>query len=201
MLSINGFIALMVKNSVIYYLLSVTNVNPEKKKDSNYRIPNRISISQRPEKINNLSEFGHLEGDTLGKPKRHPHTLVGIVERISRKVFFNKVYRLKYSISGFNKLLNPHRKIFKSLTLDNGRENIRHQELGIKTYFCHPYSSWEKGSIENSFKRLRRFIPKGTPIENYTTKQIKHFADIMNNTPRKCLNWKTPNEVFYLYST
>lgn len=170
-------------------------------KTNKIRIPNRVPISERPEKINNRSEFGHLEGDTLGKPKRCPHTLVGITERVSRKVFFGKVFRLKNSINGFNDLLSPYRKIFKSLTLDNGRENVRHQELQIQTYFCHPYSSYEKGSIENSFKRLRRFIPKGTPIENFTPKRISSFADTMNNTPRKCLNWKTPNEVFDQFIT
>jgi IS30 family transposase len=98
-----------------------------------------------------------------------------LLKKSAEKVFLKKVYRLKYSINGFNKLLNPHHKIFKSLTLDNGGEKVRHQKLDITTYFCHPYSAWEKGAIENSFKRLRRFIPKGKLIENYRPKQIKQL--------------------------
>ena len=93
-------------------------------------------------------------------------------------------------------LLNPHHDTFKSLTLDNGVENVRYEELNIDTYFCHPYSSWEKGAIENCFKRLRRFIPKKASLKDYSREDIIHFAKIMNDTPRKCLNWKTPKEVF-----
>ncbi len=68
--------------------------------------------------------------------------------------------------------------------------------VSIDTYFCHPYYSWEKGGMENLFGRLRRFIPKKSSLKNYTGEQIIGFAEIMNNTPRKCLNWKTPREVF-----
>ena len=91
---------------------------------------------------------------------------------------------------------NPYQNIAESLTLDNGIENVRYEELGIKTFFCHPYSSWEKATMENSFGRLRRFIPKGTSLRDYDDEDIKRFAELMNNTPRKCLNYRTPKEVF-----
>ena len=103
---------------------------------------------------------------------------------------------LKYSMDGFKMFLNPRHDIFKSLTLDNGVENVRYEELDVDTYFCHPYSSWEKGGMENDFKRLRRWIPKKASLLNYTDKQIYAIMEKMNNTPRKCLNWKTPREVF-----
>ena len=159
-------------------------------------IPNRTSINERPQVINGRTEFGHWEGDTLGRIKTDSEAVVGLTERMSRFILIDKVPRLKYTVNGFKMLLNPHRNTVKSLTLDNGVENVRYGELNIDTYFCHPYSSWEKGSIENLFKRLRRFIPKKSSLKDYTREQIIGFAEIMNNTPRKCLNWKTPREVF-----
>lgn len=159
-------------------------------------IPNRTSIEERPNIIDERTEFGHLEGDTLGRIRSDSEVVVGLVERISRFLLIDKVPMLKYTVDGFKMLLNPHHNIFKSLTLDNGVENVRYEELNLDTYFCHPYSSWEKGAIENCFKRLRRFIPKKASLKDYSREDIIGFAKIMNDTPRKCLNWKTPREVF-----
>lgn len=159
-------------------------------------IPNRISIDERPGIVDERNEFGHWEGDTLGRIKADTEAIIGLSERMSRFILVDKTPRLKYTIDGFKMLLNPHHDIFKSLTLDNGVENVRYEELNVDTYFCHPYSSWEKGGIENLFKRLRRFIPKKASLKDYSREDIVRFAEIMNNTPRKCLNWKTPREVF-----
>lgn len=166
------------------------------KKSRKELIPNRVSIDDRPEDINSRKQFGHFEADTLGKIKSDSQVLAGLVERISRKVLFVKVPRMKYAMDGFKACLNPYRDITGSVTFDNGVENVRHEELRVDTYFCHPYSSWEKGQIENSFGRLRRFIPKGTSLKNFSPQDIFRFQELMNNTPRKCLEWKTPNEVF-----
>lgn len=159
-------------------------------------IPNRTSIEDRPKEIALRVEFGHWEGDTLGKIRADSETVVGLTEMMSRYILIDKVPMLKYSMDGFKMLLDPHHNTFKSLTLDNGVENVRYEELNVDTYFCHPYSSWEKGGIENLFGRLRRFIPKKASLRDYTREQIIGFAEIMNNTPRKCLDWKTPKEVF-----
>ncbi len=159
-------------------------------------IKDRVFIDQRPEIIDSRGEFGHLEGDTLGAPKSSKQRIAATTERMSRKLFAVKVKRLKYSMDGFKKLLNPYQKVFRSWTLDNGVENVRYKETNLPTYFCHPYSSWEKGSLENSLGRLRRFIPKKQRMEDFSQKQINHFLRLMNNTPRKCLGWRTPNEVF-----
>lgn len=159
-------------------------------------IPNRVSIEERPSVVNERTEFGHLEGDALGRIKSDSEAVIGLVERMSRFLLIDKVPMLKYTVDGFKMLLNPHHDIFKSLTLDNGVENVRYEELNLDTYFCHPYSSWEKGAIENCFKRLRRFIPKKASLKDYSREDIIGFAKIMNNTPRKCLNWKTPREIF-----
>lgn len=167
------------------------------KKPKREIIPDKISIDERPLVVNERTRFGDFEGDTLGRPKGESETLVGVAERKTKYFLACKVSRLKYSMDGFKKLLNPHHSIIKSFTLDNGVENVRHQELNISTYFCHPYCSWEKPLIENTFGRLRRFIPKKASLKNYTEKEIFAIIDLMNNTPRKCLNYRTPKEVFF----
>ena len=159
-------------------------------------IPNRKSIEERPAVVGMNIQFGHFEGDTLGRIKTDNEAVVGARERISRKLFICKVPRLKYAMDGFKQMLNPYHNVVETMTLDNGVENPRYEELNIPTYFCHPYSSWEKGGIENDFMRLRRWIPKKTSLSNYTDKDIYDIMEKMNNTPRKCLNWKTPNEVW-----
>jgi len=159
-------------------------------------IKDRVFIDLRPQIINSRKEFGHCEGDTLGAPKSSKERIAATAERMSRKLFAVKVRRLKYSMDGFKKLLNPYQKVFRSWTLDNGVENVRYKETKLTTYFCHPYSSWEKGSLENSLGRLRRFIPKKARMEEFGQRQINYFLKLMNNTPRKCLGWQTPNEVF-----
>lgn len=166
----------------------------KKKQANNTHIPNRISIEDRPEVINQRKRLGDFEGDTLGRPKDSSHTLVAIVDRRSRFLMALKVNQMREAMEGFEALLantNAH-----SLTLDNGLENIRYESLSIPTYFCHAYSSWEKGTIENTFQRLRRFIPKKARLEDFSEEEIASIVNKMNNTPRKCLGFKTPAQVF-----
>lgn len=159
-------------------------------------IKNRVSIEKRPRIINERKRFGDFEADLLGAVKTDQERLPALVERLSRKLFAVKVRRTKYAVDGFNFLLKPYRDILKSITFDNGPENARHLELNTKTYFCHPFSSWEKGQIENTLGRLRRFIKKRSSLTQYSDDDIARFVERMNNTPRKCLGFKTPNEVF-----
>lgn len=159
-------------------------------------IKNRVSIEQRPKVINERKRLGDFEADLLGAVKTDQERLPALVERLSRKLFAVKVQRAKYAVDGFNFLLKPYRDILKSITFDNGPENARHLELNTKTYFCHPFSSWEKGLIENTLGRLRRFIKKRSSLKLYSDDDIARFVERMNNTPRKCLGFKTPNEVF-----
>ena len=83
--------------------------------------------------------------------------------------------------------------------MDNGTENADHQEMtariGIKCYFAHPYASWERGTNENSNGLIRWYLPKGTDSNTITEKQIAKIESLLNNRPRKCLGFKTPNEV------
>jgi len=157
-------------------------------------IPNRVSIEERPRIISVRRRCGDFEADTLGVPKTSKGTVAGMVDRKSRYFLGKKVARLRYAMNGFKELSDP--LSVHSCTFDNGVENARHEELGVPTYFCHPYSSWEKGSIENTFQRLRRFIPKKARIDDYAQARISAICEMMNNTPRKCLKYKTPTEIF-----
>lgn len=157
-------------------------------------IKNRVFIDRRPKVISFRKRFGDFEGDTLGVPKYTAKTLVGAIERKSRYILARKISRLKNTMEGFKKMFQSLPAL--SLTLDNGVENARFAELKIPTYFCHPYSSWEKGSIENAFGLIREFIPKKSSLENYSQSDINAILEIINGRPRKCLGWRTPAEVF-----
>jgi IS30 family transposase len=161
-----------------------------------FRIKNRVSIERRPKVVNERRRFGDFEGDVLGSSRTNQERLPALVERVSRKLFAVKVPRLKYAVDGFKNMLKPYRDILKSVTFDNGPENARHLELGCPTYFCHPYSAWEKGQIENTLGRLRRFVKKKSSLSLYSDQDISAFVERMNETPRKCLGFRTPNEIF-----
>ena len=170
------------------------------KKAKHEIIKDRVFIGDRPKHINQKKRFGHYEGDTMGRPKKaSPETLVVVRERLSRKIFVKKVSRLKESMQGFGELL---KKIpAYSITLDNGVENTRYKDLKIPTYFCDPYSSWQKGTVENAIGLLRRFIPKKSDLIHFSKQQIQSFADTLNNTPLKVLGFRTPNQVFDYYNS
>jgi IS30 family transposase len=87
----------------------------------------------------------------------------------------------------------------KSITYDNGKENVKHQDvnqaLGMLSYFCNAYRSWEKGSVEQVIGLIRRYLPKKTDLAKVTESQIKDIENKLNSRPRKCLNFATPYDV------
>lgn len=164
-------------------------------------IPDRVSIRERPEAVNTRQEFGHWEGDTVeGKGRRDG--LRTEVERLSRFLLARKVPKIASAEAVeaqqalFRPLPPPARR---STTLDNGREHHRHTalwELGMRTYFCDPYSSWQRGTNEYHNGLLRRYFPKGTDLSTVTDEELQDIVNELNDRPRKCLHWKTPREVF-----
>ena len=135
----------------------------------------------------------------MGRPQQASReTLVVIRERLSRKIFAHKVPEIKEAMEGFYILLS--KLPVRSLTLDNGIENVGYRTLKIPTYFCHPYSSWEKGTVEEGIRRIRHFIPKKADLSPYSQKNINAILSTINNRPMKCLNFHTPNEIFYSLS-
>ena len=135
----------------------------------------------------------------MGKPRRSKETLVVLRERKSRRILGTKVRQLKYAVDGFKELLKDIPKT--SLTFDNGPENARYEELEVPTYFCHPYSSFEKGSVENGIGRIRQFIPKKADLADYSEEHIQSIIELINNMPMKCLSYRTPKEVFEEHMT
>ena len=83
----------------------------------------------------------------------------------------------------------------KSITRDNGQENRKHKYTSISSFFCDPYSAWQKPHVENIIKTLRKFFKKGSDLDNYSESEIEFAAFLMNNKPRKCLGYKTPFEL------
>lgn len=165
-------------------------------------IPDRTSIHERPEKINQKLEFGHFEGDSV-EGLGHKDGVHTEVERVSRKYFvrlvgsINSEEALKAQLEIFGNLPESARK---STTLDNGRENHKHhflkEHLGMDTYFADPYSSWQRGSNEYHNSLFRRYFPKKTNFKFVTQEEIDDCVLEINSRPRKCLGYYTPNEVF-----
>jgi IS30 family transposase len=181
------------------YLYSKRYIKRKRKhqKTKKSLIPNRIGIEQRPKIVALNREYGHYEGDTIvsGKKTRSKAALVVIYERKAKYVDMRKISNLKPENN--NKAVLEMQQSLKilSYTLDNGIENIKHEELGVLTFFCDPYSAWQKGGVENVNHLIRRFIPKGLDINQYSDTYIQTIVQRLNNTPRKSLNYQTPLEV------
>lgn len=168
------------------------------------KIPQRVSIHERPASVNNRTEFGHWEGDSLEgnrSTKAGTHTEV---ERMSRRVAGTKVnaitseeaYEAQCRI--FQKEPAP---AVKSTTLDNGRETHRHyllrERFGMMTYHADPYSSWQRGTNEHGNWHLRYYFPKGTDFTKVTEAELQAVIEEINNRPRKIHHFLSANEVYY----
>jgi IS30 family transposase len=165
------------------------------------KIPNAISIDNRAKYISCRRQLGHWESDLVEGPRSSKHVLSVTVERATRYTMLSRLVDKK-STTKNKHLVSRMKKIpaqmVRTLTLDNGAENTNHiylsQQLNINVYFCHPYHSWEKGTVENTNGRIRRYIPKGTDIKEIPDEKINQLEYILNNTPRKCLGYLTPYE-------
>jgi transposase, IS30 family len=166
------------------------------------RIKDRISIEERPEKVNNREEFGHFEMD-LVVGKNNQGAVLTMTERVSKFFMCRYLPNGKKAIEvakTVNDMLLPYKNHVHSITTDNGLEFASHQliakKLNATIYFTHPYSSWEKGQIENMNKLLRQYIPKNEIINQHNTQNINEIQIKLNNRPRKNLGFEKPIEVF-----
>lgn len=164
-------------------------------------IPDRVSISQRSEAVNNRTVFGHWEGDTV-ESKGHKDGIHTEVERMSRKILSAKVKAITsqetiaIQKNLFGMLPNLARE---STTLDNGRENHLHFELkkiDMATYFAHPYSSFERGTNEHGNWHIRYYFPKGTDFAKVSDEELQEVIEEINDRPRKILGYETASEAF-----
>jgi len=166
------------------------------------RIPNRVSIEQRPTIVEEKARVGDFEADTIiGKGRQG--AIVTIVERKSMYLKLSLPVRKKALIvaNEMIRLLGRYKKHVHTITTDNGLEFTKHQTIAKRLkcdyYFCHPYSSWERGLNENINGLIRQYIPKGSSFEHLTAKEIKRIENRLNHRPRKSLGWRTPYEVFH----
>lgn len=165
------------------------------KKTERVMIPARIGLDQRFLGATNRTRYGHWERDTIVSRKGCSGGVSVGLERKSRLVTADKVVGM--SATEHNAAVEKQKEACKtlSITYDNGLENRGHQELEIPTFFCEPYSSWQKGGVENANKMIRRYFPKGTNFREVGQKKIDHIVSIINGKPRKILGYRTALEV------
>ncbi len=166
------------------------------------QIPDQVSIEQRPAIVDKRSRYGDWELDTV-IGKNHQQALVTLVERKSRLTLIAKVIRktAENVSNAIISLLSTLKPWVHTLTADNGREFAQHahiaKQLKAQFYFAHPYASWERGLNENTNGLIRQYFPKKHDFTTITEHQVGQVMDKLNNRPRKCLGFKTPNEVFF----
>lgn len=163
-------------------------------------IPDTASINERPRVIEKRKRIGHWEGDLIVFGSLKGSNVTTLVERKSRfvKLAHNNSKYTKEVIGGIqNALSTIPSKHKKTITFDRGTEFAAYKNLELTTYFCNPHSPWQKGSNENFNGRLRRYLPKNYNPKNLSQDLLDKISYSMNNQPRKCLGFKTPQEVFY----
>jgi IS30 family transposase len=164
------------------------------------KIKDRIAIDERPEIVEKRIRIGDWEVDSvIGKLNKS--SLVTLVERVSRYTAILRVNSKEAMIVAKAIILRAQelQLPIHTMTGDNGTEFSEHkkiaEELGIDFYFTHPYSSWEKGTNENTNGLIRQYFPKGTDFNKITDEAIMTVENELNNRPRKCLNYKSPAEI------
>ena len=164
-------------------------------------IPNQVSIDLRPDVANDRERFGDWEAD-LVIGAGHQQALVTINERISRYSLIAHIpAKTAQNVSNaLISLLTPFSDVVFTLTTDNGKEFAQHEKiaatLGADFFFAHPYASWERGANENMNGLIREFFPKKMLFESITKNDLALAMSRLNHRPRKCLNFRTPHEVF-----
>lgn len=165
------------------------------------RIPDRVSIHDRPKVVNKRKQFGHWEGDSI-VGLGHITGLHTEYERVSSLTRLEKLTRITagQAVLAAQKIfgvLPAHAR--RSTTLDNGSEHADHKKFGVQTYFADPYTSWQRGGNENCNLWIRYYFPKGTDFGSIADEELKDVEWELNNRPRKRLKFRTPQEVFSEY--
>ncbi len=168
------------------------------------RIPYRTWIEERPPEVNQRATLGHWESDLMEGIRREKEVLSVTVERKSGYVLVEKLPdkrahpRTQAWVHWFQRL---PRGYARSLTVDNGLENIHHRsfthQTGCPVYFCHPYHAWVKGTVENTIGLIRRFLPKKTSLCSIEHADLLSIQSLLNDRPRKRLGFLTPFEVLF----
>lgn len=165
-------------------------------------IPDRVDIDQRPAIVETRERLGDWEGDTIIGSHDGGAIIASMVERKSRFTRLMKISNKTTAavIQGINQQMLSLADVVHTVTLDNGKEFSQHKRLsetlGAEVYFAKPYCSWERGLNENTNGLVRQYFPKKIAFDKITHEELQRVEDKLNNRPRKCLGYKTPNEVF-----
>lgn len=162
-----------------------------------HSLMNRISIERRPEIVEDRIRLGDYERDLL-EGKRGESALLTIVDRTSRKLLLEKVSKKAEPVHQATLSALRNERVY-TITNDNGTEFAGHEktagELGVTIYFNHPNSSWERGTNENTNGLLRQYFPKKHSLNGVSKAKLGEIQEKLNNRPRRCLDYRTPNEV------
>jgi transposase, IS30 family len=170
--------------------------------DRRGKLPNRVSIEERPEIVDQRQRIGDWEVDTV-IGKRHRQAIVTLAERKSRFVLLRKVERrtAEQVSQAVIDLLQPVADTVHTITGDNGKEFAEHEriarDLEVDFFFAHPYSAWERGANENMNGLVRQYVPKNRALSLVTDEELLQIVNRLNHRPRKCLEFSTPFEVFF----
>jgi IS30 family transposase len=174
--------------------------------DRRGKLKNRVSIDLRPAIVETRLRLGDWEVDTI-IGKSHRHAIVSLTERKSRFALLKKVEHKTAQAVGdaVIELLKSLPVRVHTITSDNGREFADHEriarDLCADVYFAHPYSSWERASNENMNGLVRQYFPKKLDFGKITDEDIEFVMERLNNRPRKCLDFKSPKQVFFNHSS
>lgn len=174
--------------------------------DRRGKLKNRVSIDERPAIVDTRQRLGDWEVDTI-IGKGHCHAIVSLTERKSRLALLKKVERktAQAVADAVIELLKPLSVKAHTITADNGKEFGDHEriarDLRTDVYFAHPYSSWERATNENMNGLVRQYFPKKRSFSTITETEIEFVMQRLNNRPRKCLGFKSPNQVFFNHSS
>ena len=193
-----------LRKKLISYLRQKKRLRKNRKltTDSRGKIADMISIHERPKEVEDRIIPGHWEGDLI-MGKDHKSAIGTIVERTTRTVILVPL-KAKDAPSvrkAFAKELKTlPSQMTVTLTYDRGKEMSEHKlftkETNMQVYFCDPHSPWQRGTNENTNMLIRDFFPKQTDFSKFTRKEIKHVQKLLNERPRKTLDWSTPKEKF-----
>jgi len=165
-------------------------------------IPNRIPITQRPDVVNQRTQFGHWEGDLMHF-RRQRDILLTLHERSTRLTLTRRLHSKNSDDTAdaiIAELGGLPEQALRTITHDNGGEFARHRtvsnRIGLSAYFCDPHSPWQRGGIENANGRIRHDLPRKTSLSDYSDTDIDDIVWMLNSTPRKYLGFQTPIEAF-----
>lgn len=183
---------------------------PQEKPRRSYRNPFGLSIESRPEAVDRRSWFGHWEMDTVVSARGGTGGLLVLTERKTRYTLIEKIRAISQEeiVAAIKRLVRKNvLKHVRSITTDNGGEFYNYREMRkalrkinrfLKIYYTHAYAAWEKGSVENVNRHIRRFFPKGTKFNRVSRTQVKDLQNFINSIPRASLKGQSSNESFLL---